>query len=125
MISPVVADATEVLAILIHELCHAVTLGDGHGKKFTRAARAFHLEGKPTATVAGDAFKQAFADLTARLGEYPHAALNVGDGLKKQSTRMLKACCPDCGYTVRLTAKWVQFGLPICPVDGLELELGE
>ena len=31
---------------------------------------------------------------------------------------MIKAeCqCDGCGYTVRLTRKWIEFGAPICPV---------
>lgn len=34
-------------------------------------------------------------------------------------TRMLKASCGHCAYTVRLTRKWLlDAGPPICPVDG-------
>lgn len=49
----------------------------------------------------------------------------------KQSTRLIKAtCCADagegerCGYTVRVTRKWVdQLGAPHCPVHGaMEIE---
>jgi hypothetical protein len=42
---------------------------------------------------------------------------------KKQSTRMLKAVCSRCGYTVRLTSKWAYMAdgktpnLPQCPTD--------
>jgi hypothetical protein len=53
------------------------------------------------------------------LGEYPHAALNVGRVLTPQSTRMLKASC-HCGYTVRLTKKWADAGLPCCPLHHLD-----
>jgi hypothetical protein len=31
---------------------------------------------------------------------------------------MLKAECPECGYTIRLTKKWADVGLPTCPTDG-------
>ena len=81
--------------------------------------RSLHLEGKPSATFAGEKFKEVYKDLIDGLGEYPHAKLNVGFH-KKQATRMLKASCPACGYTVRLTAKWSGLGLPICPVDGTQ-----
>jgi hypothetical protein len=27
---------------------------------------------------------------------------------KPQTGRLLKACCADCGYTVRVTAKWLE-----------------
>lgn len=49
----------------------------------------------------------------------------------KQSTRLLKAICGDagsdgehCGYTVRITRKWVEeLGAPHCPVHGsMEVE---
>jgi hypothetical protein len=62
-------------------------------------------------------FPQAYAQVLASLGAYPHAPLNVGTR-KTQSTRMLKAVCPTCGYTVRLSAKWADKGLPTCPTDG-------
>lgn len=34
---------------------------------------------------------------------------------KVQSTRLLKACCTSCGYTVRVTKRWADKGLPVCP----------
>jgi hypothetical protein len=36
---------------------------------------------------------------------------------------MLKAECPECGYTVRLAKKWADVGLPSCPTDGAYLAL--
>ncbi|MDQ6920240.1 MAG: hypothetical protein M3256_12390 [Actinomycetota bacterium] len=36
---------------------------------------------------------------------------------------MLKAECPECGYTIRLTKKWADVGLPSCPTDGGALAL--
>ena len=118
LISPVIDDPLQVFATLVHELSHAATDGDGHGSRFTKCVRSLWLEGKPTSTVAGDAFKQNFKDLLASLGTYPHAKMNIDALRKKQSTRMLKASCPACGYTVRLTKTWADQGLPSCPVDG-------
>lgn len=37
---------------------------------------------------------------------------------KKQTTRMKKAECGLCGYTVRLSAKWLEVGPPGCPQHG-------
>lgn len=37
---------------------------------------------------------------------------------KKQTSRLLKAECGDCGYTVRVTAKWLEIGAPHCPAHG-------
>ncbi|HDR9259641.1 TPA: transcription elongation protein SprT [Burkholderia vietnamiensis] len=36
----------------------------------------------------------------------------------KQSTRLHKVCCADCGYTVRVTQRWIEEGLPHCPNHG-------
>ena len=116
-VSQVVDDPLEVAAILTHELAHAATDGDGHRKRFPKLVAALHLEGKPTATVGGKAFAAAFGAVIDSLGAYPHARLNVS-GKKTQSTRLLKAACPTCGYTVRLTKKWADKGLPTCPQDG-------
>jgi len=117
-ISPVSDDPVEVFAILVHELSHAATDGQGHQGDFPRCVRSLWLEGKPTATVAGTAFKQAFSALIDSLGAYPHSRLNLSAQHKPQTTRMVKAFCPCCGYTVRLAGKWVAVGLPTCPSDG-------
>lgn len=37
---------------------------------------------------------------------------------KTQTTRLRKACCADCGYTVRVTSKWLEIGPPHCPLHG-------
>jgi hypothetical protein len=123
-VSPVVAEPYEVAGILCHELCHAATDGDGHRGRFPDLAKKLWLEGAPTVARAGDAFKENFKDIVESLGAYPHAALNVGRVATTQSTRMLKACCTSivlpngkqCGYTVRLTKKWADIGLPTCPL---------
>jgi hypothetical protein len=36
---------------------------------------------------------------------------------------MLKAECPECGYTIRLSKRWPDVGLPSCPTDGAALAL--
>lgn len=118
LISPVVDDPVEVFAILCHELAHSASDGDGHRGRFPHIVKGLLLEGKPTSTKAGQAFKDQFKALIEGLGEYPHEKLNVGANRKTQSTRMLKASCPSCGYTIRLSSKWANVGLPSCPTDG-------
>lgn len=42
---------------------------------------------------------------------------------KKQTTRLKKCECRECGYTVRVTAKWLEVGAPHCPNHGaMEVE---
>ena len=107
LISPTLADSGAVFAVLLAQLCAAskadpVRMGlDQHGG-------------------LADA---RWDSVIEELGVYPHVAIVVGSK-PVQTTRMLKAVCPSCGYTVRLTQKWATLGLPTCPVDtGLTLAL--
>lgn len=121
-ISPIQDDPFEVFGVLIHELAHAATDGDGHRGRFPALVRGLWLEGKVTATVIGQAFRDNFGSLIDSLGAYPHSALNVPAKGKVQSTRMLKAACPSCGYTIRLTRRWADIGLPICPTCSVQFQ---
>ena len=126
LISPVLDDPMRVFDVLVHELCHATAGAMNHGVNFQRVAAAMHLEPTGTkgwkATTRSVKFGAEFLGLVQSLGPYPHAALTMSNR-KVQTTRMLKAVCPSCGYTVRLTAKWAALGLPSCPVDSDTLNL--
>ena len=117
-ISPMISESVRVLDVLTHELVHAaVGLECGHKGRFGKVARALGLEGKLTATVAGAALRAKLEAVVAKLGGYPGAALNLGSR-KKQSTRLVKCECDDCGYTVRTTSKWLDlYGAPLCPCN--------
>ena len=39
----------------------------------------------------------------------------ITSGPKPQGTRMIKASCAGCGYTVRATRKWIDVAVPACP----------
>jgi hypothetical protein len=68
-ISPVLKDPVEVSATLVHELCHcAVGLEDGHKGKFPKCAKALGLEGKMTATTAGEELRKQLENLQPRSG---------------------------------------------------------
>ncbi len=128
-IHPKLDEPVEVLGVLVHELIHAACpSGAGHGKLYKAAALKVGLEGKMRSAMPGPLLQERLNALAADLGPYPHASLN-SDMVptvrrKKQTTRMLKAECggvedEPCGYTVRLTAKWVQdLGAPHCPKHG-------
>lgn len=109
MVSPVLADGPNVLAVLLAQLAVAA---DGRTHAQVLAAVGSNPDD--------------YAGLLADLGDYPHAALALPTKAV-QATRMLKACCPQCGYTVRLTQKWVSKGLPICGTcgEGFKLEAAE
>ncbi len=116
-ISPALDEPVRVLDVAAHELVHAcVGVEEGHKGKFSTLARAIGLEGKLTATVAGEALREKLAQLADSLGPYPHAALRdiaIKAGTRK--TFLKKVACPDCGYTIRVTEKWIALGLPTCP----------
>lgn len=122
-ISPVIADPVAALDILTHELCHAVDdCASGHRAPFVRIARAVGLEGKPTETHAGEALRQKLIHIVEELGAYPHAALSLADR-KKQTTRMVKVECADCGGVFRTTQKWIDeaehLTCPFCQSDAV------
>lgn len=116
-----VAGPSGVLATLVHEVVHAVVgLEAKHGKLFRKCATAVGLEGKMTSTNANEALCREQAAWAEKLGEYPHAKLDkLKSPVKKQTTRMHKAECDECGYTVRLSQKWLdEVGSPWCPKHG-------
>lgn len=118
-----VAGVGGVLATLVHELLHAA-IGCKHGHKapFKRAMVKVGLVGKATATEADDKLMEKIAAWTDALGPYPNAALDplvVAKLRKKQSTRLIKCECPECGYLCRTTKKWIDdVGAPHCPKHG-------
>lgn len=115
-VSPCLEDVVLVLGTLAHELVHAWNdCKDGHKGPFRRIAIAIGLEGKMTSTKVGEQLRGRLLAIAAKLGPYPHRTLDASaSGRKKQSTRMIKVVCPDCGYTVRTTRQWIEQGLPTC-----------
>lgn len=139
-INPTQDDTYRVLEIIAHELAHLPGY-NGHTGDFRKMASSFLVGtgGKNgtgfTSTNISDDAKPMFEDIATRLGPYPHTKVNVGSGqIKKQTTRMLKASCAgvvdedgfstECAisegdaYTIRLTKKWAEVGLPTCPCGG-------
>src|SRR6185295_736849 len=123
-ISPVLKTGFEAADTLVHELCHAVLpAGSGHKAPFAKLATQMGLtKGKPAQASAGEELSKRLNALIKKVGAYPHSGLIVVGRTKVQTTRLLKVACPTCDYTVRVTRSWLDIGLPICPVDGIEME---
>jgi len=127
-ISPFLAETAGpggVLAVLVHEVVHQICYANGHldcGHKnpFKSIAKAAGLEGKMTHTIAGEVLCEAIKGWAEDLGIYPHSRLDKSKSpKKKQTTRMIKAECEECGFTCRLTQKWIDsVGAPHCPKHG-------
>lgn len=124
-VSPEISDPYHVAYIVAHEMLHAaLPIGTAHKRPFqVAAAKLGHVapftESPSRQDQAPDFYSWA-VPLVDRLPTYPHVALGVPAGRpKKQSTRMLKAECGECGYTVRLARKWLdEVGAPQCPTHG-------
>ena len=122
IVSMTLDEPMRIAGVLAHEMVHAaVGVQHGHKGPFRKLALAIGLCGKMTATEESEAFKRRLSPILAELGEYPHAKLDASNR-KKQGTRLIKTECPRCGYTTRITRKWLDVGAPICPVDHLVLE---
>tara|TARA_R110002167_G_scaffold101414_2_gene264095 strand:- start:173 stop:769 length:597 start_codon:yes stop_codon:yes gene_type:complete len=118
LISPVLEDSVQVVGVLIHEMVHAIQrklYGKGvkaHGKEFKAIAIAVGLQGKMTATTESPELKIKIENWIKELGKYPHNKINF-DTRKKQSTRMNKLICMNCGFIARASTGAVnKFGLP-------------
>ena len=113
-ISPVLADKFKMLEVLVHEAVHASDdCKSGHKGHFARVARACDLQGKLTATHAGAGLSAMIRAWIETLPAMSHGALMLG-GVKKQSTRMLKHECNDCGAIWRASARWEMVCCPCC-----------
>jgi hypothetical protein len=119
-ISPELTEGARILDVLAHELVHAtVGTAAGHKKPFKQCALKIGLQGPMRSTTPAPEFTAWVETLFKRIGPYPAGFLTY---TPKQGTRMLKCECSCCGYTVRITRKWLSLaGPPICPSDKIQL----
>jgi hypothetical protein len=117
-ISPTLKPA-HALDVLLHELVHAsVGTKAKHGATFKKVALAVGLTGQMTATLPGKALRADIKRWLRELPKFPGAPMHERRNEKKQTTRLLKCMCAECGYTVRTTARWLEVGAPHCPEHG-------
>ena len=125
-ISPTLDDPLQAFAVLMHELCHVIAgLDAGHGKGFSKVAHAIGLTGRMREATMSEETAAWAAGRIVLLGDYPHGALTGKEDptRKKQGVRLLKASCPGCDYTFRITRLHAEKGLPACPVCDRQMEL--
>lgn len=122
-ISPVLGeDPGEMLAVLLHELIHALVGCDkNHGKHFKKVALKMGLEGKMKATVPGIKLKEELTGMAMKLGVYPHSEMVTPPAKPKKKARkqIIRFKSLDVeGYSCWLTpAQAKEIGPPICPVS--------
>lgn len=119
-ISPMLDEAKDIDHVLLHEMVHAsVGTKCQHGGDFRKFAKALGLEGKMTATVPGAELRKKLDEILEGMPAYPHAGLSPSDlNHKKQTTRMKKCRCEECGYIIRTTQTWLDKGVPKCYCGG-------
>lgn len=117
-IKPDQDDAVKVAGILAHELVHAaVGVKEGHKGRFRTVCLALGFTKKMRSALPDTDMQRKIMDpILKQAGKLPHKKLTTYAPGKKQGTRLLKAECPECGYVVRVTAKWAAVGLPYCGV---------
>jgi hypothetical protein len=109
-------DATLAVGVLAHECCHAsVGVTHGHRSPFKKLALAIGLSGPMRATVPSPEFEEAIRAWVAAEPVYPHAPLSALTSPTHPGSRLLKARCEMCGYTVRVTRQWLDVASPVCP----------
>ena len=109
-------DAAQAVAVLAHETIHAsVGVQWGHRAPFKNLARAIGLSGQMRATVPSPNFEEAIREWIMAESAYPHAPLSAATSPTKPGSRLLKARCEACGYTVRVTRQWIDIASPVCP----------
>lgn len=134
-VSPMLSDRLDVLDTLAHEITHAIAgVSHQHDRLFATYGAKIGLlapDGDRARLCAGDKLRAEFERYLSTAPEYPHASLNPpppqpGEPTPTptpQPTRLLKADCEKCGYTIRVTMKWASRGLPICPFDHIPFTL--
>jgi hypothetical protein len=119
-VSPLMDEPIRILDILLHELAHHVVgLDHKHRGPFLKLIRGIGLEGKPTATYAGETLKKRLEPIAEKLGPYPNPAINLSlNDQKKLPAKRLKLISPvDPDYNVWISPTFLQkHGPPLCPI---------
>jgi len=116
-VNPVIDDPVRVAGVVVHQLCHVAPGDRRHDLRFKWVAERVGLVGRSTATIEGPLFLQVVPGLVERYGPYPHAALRQLRGLDKKppGSRLIRVRCLGCGYAMRVTQRWLDIAVPVCP----------
>lgn len=112
-------DPVQVAHVLLHEMVHAMTEGDGHRLRFPKIMKYLDTTGKMTASSPGDLQTGWLTILLSYLPEWsdihkPFAVVRRGQ--RGKGSRMVKIQCieEECGAVWRMSRKWIAT-LLCCP----------
>lgn len=119
--SPLIS-ARETLVTLLHELVHAsVGLACQHKGEFKTLALAIGFKAPMKTTPPTPELNILIDQWMTQLPPFPGATMDLSKESKpKPGSRLIKAQCPECKYTIRLTQKWVDIAVPECPNEHCE-----
>lgn len=88
-ISPTISDPVLVLATLTHEVVHTIVGSKAaHGPDFKYVALRVGLEGKMTATTAGEELTKLLSSFSQKLGRYPHIPIDKNLDLRLKEDQL-------------------------------------
>lgn len=107
----------QTIETLLHELIHASAgLKAGHSGEFKRIALAVGFLSPMKTTPPSDELKLQIAQWLEILPPFPGAPMCINRVNKaKPGSRLIKVWCTKCDYTMRITQKWIDTGIPTCP----------
>lgn len=125
VITPTVDDAVEIMGTLAHEMVHAIVgIKCGHKKEFSQCARRFGFLAPWTTTPTPRPLKLEFKRLLSTMPPFPHKKVLLDEKRKKQTTRMIKLHCEECGFICRASQTAIEIsGFPTCGC-GCPMNLG-
>lgn len=115
-------DVMQILATIVHELCHATCCGQGyslketgHGHPFNKFIRDVGLEGKPKRTTCnpGTELWATLEGIAADLGPYDHAPFRKAEKKTRQSMNITLVSESDAEFEVKVKFPLVyEHGMP-------------
>ena len=121
-IAPNLGNACKVIDVLTHELVHAVDdCKHRHGKEFRAIALKVGLVGPEMRSAsAGKELRATLEAIAARLGPFPHGALQRRSPSPRRSDPP-RARCPQCSYRLAIPRRFLHLGPPLCPEHRVEM----
>jgi len=121
-VRPDVEDEVNISASIAHQFC-LISVGkrDHSGHLFRHVSISIGLKGRKTETKPGTIFKELLKPVLTKVGKLPATSYKMAQTSTpmRQTTRMKKVECPECGYVARVSRKWIdKLGPPHCPEHG-------